>query len=39
VGGPPDGWSGALARFRLGNVLLAILWVAMVALMVFRWRS
>lgn len=38
-GGPPDGWNAALARLRAANVVLAVLWLAMLGLMVFRWRS
>lgn len=38
-GGDPGNWKGALARWRFANVLLSILYIAMLVLMVFRWRS
>jgi hypothetical protein len=37
--GSPDGWGSAMVRFRIGNVLLTLLWLGMLGLMVFRWRS
>jgi len=38
-GGEPAGYAGALARWRAGNVILSVLYLTMLALMVFRWRS
>lgn len=38
-GGSSDGWAMALGRWRFGNVLLSLLYVAFLALMVFRWRG
>lgn len=38
-GGAPDGWDGALGRFRLANAIMTALFLALLALMVFRWRS
>jgi len=38
-GGEPAGYAQALVRWRIGNILLSVLYVAMLALMVFRWRS
>lgn len=38
-GGEPDGYAQALVRWRIGNILLSVLYVSMLALMVFRWRS
>ena len=38
-GGSGDGWDGLLGRWRLANALQSALYVAMLALMVFRWRS
>jgi len=38
-GGDPHGFAPALARWRFANVLLSVLYIAMLVLMVFRWRS
>jgi hypothetical protein len=38
-GGPAEGYESALARWRAGNVLQSVLYLALLALMVFRWRS
>lgn len=38
-GGEPGGYAQSLARWRIGNVLLSVLYVVMLALMVFHWRS
>ena len=37
-GGSSDGWDGALGRWRFANVVQSVLYMAMLALMVFRWR-
>jgi hypothetical protein len=34
-----EGWAMALGRWRFGNVVLSFLYVAFLALMVFRWRG
>ena len=39
AGGAADGYESALARWRFGNVLLSVLYLALLVLMVFRWRS
>jgi len=39
AGGSPEGWASALARWRFGNVLQSLLYLALLALMVFRWRT
>ncbi len=39
TGGSSDGWTSALARWRFGNLVQSLLYVAMLALMVFRWKS
>lgn len=39
AGGSGEGWDRALARWRLGNALASGLYLAMLALMVFRWRT
>lgn len=38
-GGPDEGWTLALGRWRFGNVMLSLLYLAFLALMVFRWRG
>lgn len=39
AGGSGEGWDRTLARWRLGNAAASVLYLAMLALMVFRWRS
>jgi hypothetical protein len=39
TGGAHDGYASALARWRFGNVLLSVLYLTLLVLMVFRWRS
>lgn len=39
AGGVAEGWESALARWRFGNVVLSVLYLALLALMVFRWRA
>jgi len=39
TGGTVEGWESALARWRFGNVVLSVLYLALLALMVFRWRT
>ena len=39
AGGSSDGFEAALRRWRLGNVALSLLYLALLVLMVFRWRS
>lgn len=39
LGGEPAGYDRALVRFRFANILLSVLYVTMLVLMVFRWRS
>jgi len=38
-GGPVEGYGPALRRWRLGNVAQSLLYVALLVLMVFHWRS
>jgi len=38
-GAEPTGYAQALVRWRIGNILLSVLYVVMLALMVFHWRS
>lgn len=38
-GGASEGWASALARWRFGNVLQSLLYLTLLTLMVFRWRS
>ena len=38
-GGEPVGYPSALARWRFGNVLMSVLYLALLVLMVFRWDS
>ena len=38
-GGEAAGFEAALARWRLGNVAMSLLYLVLLALMVFRWRS
>lgn len=38
-GGQPDGYAQSLVRWRIGNILLSVLYVAMLVLMVFHWHS
>jgi hypothetical protein len=37
-GGAATGYDAALGRWRLGNVLMTLLYLTLLALMVFRWR-
>jgi len=39
AGGSGDGWDRLLSRWRLANAAASVLYLAMLALMVFRWRS
>jgi hypothetical protein len=39
AGGASEGWNASLARWRIGNVLQSVLYLALLALMVFRWRT
>jgi hypothetical protein len=39
AGEAPDGWESALARWRFGNVVLSVTYLALLAIMVLRWRS
>jgi len=39
AGGSAEGYEPALARWRFANVVLSLLYLALLALMVFRWRS
>jgi hypothetical protein len=39
AGGSAEGYDRALARWRFGNVIQSVLYLALLALMVFRWRS
>jgi hypothetical protein len=39
AGGEPAGHDAARGRWRLGNVVMSLLYLALLALMVFRWRS
>jgi Na+/melibiose symporter-like transporter len=38
-GGSSDGFASALARWRFGNLLQSVLYLSLLALMVFHWRS
>jgi len=38
-GGSAEGYEAALRRWRFGNALLSLLYLTLLALMVFRWRS
>lgn len=38
AGGGPE-WNATLSRWRLGNALLSLLFVALLGVMVFRWKS
>jgi hypothetical protein len=38
AGNPPDGWESTLGRFRVANVALSVLYLGLLALMVFHWR-
>jgi hypothetical protein len=38
-GGEGAGWDSALRRWRLGNACLSVLYLALLVLMVFRWRG
>ena len=38
-GGDGAGWDSALRRWRLGNGLLSVLYLALLGFMVFRWRG
>jgi uncharacterized membrane protein len=38
-GGATDGWDRNLARWRAGNAVLSVLYLALLVLMVIRWRS
>jgi hypothetical protein len=38
-GEPHDGYPSALARWRFGNVLQSLLYLSLLALMVFHWHS
>jgi len=38
-GGSSEGWDRSLARWRFANVVQSVLYLALLALMVFRWRS
>jgi hypothetical protein len=38
-GGAAEGYPAAMARWRIGNAVLSVLYVALLALMVFRWKS
>jgi uncharacterized membrane protein len=38
-GGPAEGYEQALGRWRLANVLLTLLYIALLVVMVFPWRS
>jgi len=35
----PDAWGSTLARWRIGNVVQSLLYVALLVLMVFRWTG
>ena len=37
-GGEPVGYAATLGRWRLGNVAMSLLYLALLALMVLRWR-
>ena len=38
-GGTTEGWEPALRNWRLGNALLSVLYLALLILMVFRWKG
>lgn len=38
-GGPSDGFASHLARWRFGNVIQSVLYLALLVSMVFRWRA
>lgn len=38
-GGAPTGYERALARWRFGNVLMSVLYLTLLAFMVFHWHS
>src|SRR5882762_3197267 len=38
AGGEPAGYDAALKRWRLGNVAMSLLYLTLLALMVFRWQ-
>ena len=38
-GGASDGWASALARWRFANMLQSALYLVMLGLMVFPWKS
>lgn len=38
-GDAPAGYAGAALRFRIGHIVQSVLFVALLALMVFRWRG
>ncbi len=38
AGGPTDGWDATLKRWRLGNLLLSLLYLGLLVLMVSHWR-
>ena len=39
AGGSSAGWASTLARWRFGNVIQSVLYLVLLALMVFPWRS
>jgi hypothetical protein len=39
AGGDTSGYASSLARWRFGNVVQSVLYLALLALMVFAWRS
>ena len=39
TGETPPGWEGLLRRWRIGNAVAGGLYLALLALMVFRWRG
>jgi hypothetical protein len=39
AGGTAEGFDSALARWRIGNVVLSLLYLALLVLMVYAWRS
>ena len=38
-GGPTEAYAGVLKRWRLSNVAQSIIYLALLVIMVFRWRS
>lgn len=36
---PPAGWASTFTRWRIANVVQSVLYLALLVLMVFRWRS